>query len=83
MQAIAVSKQIVVVAPEGQFSQAPDFSREWLTTKDDEVTIQSKASTKDVSLDRLNEFTKNSIGINLESAQTELIPELNNDDIPN
>ena len=31
MQAIAVSKQIVVVAPEGQFSQAPDFSREWLT----------------------------------------------------
>lgn len=31
--------------------------------------------TKDVSLDRLNEFTKNSIGINLESAQTELIPE--------
>lgn len=37
--------------------------------------LQFKASTKDVSLDRLNEFTKNSIGINLESAQTELIPE--------
>lgn len=44
-------------------------------TKDDEVTIQFKASTKDVSLDKLNEFTKDSIEINLESAQTELIPE--------
>lgn len=44
-------------------------------TKDDEVTIQFKASTKDVSLDKLNEFTQDSIGINLESAQTELIPE--------
>lgn len=52
-------------------------------TKDDEVTIQFKASTQDVSLDRLNEFTQDSIGINLESAQTELIPESNNDDIPN
>lgn len=52
-------------------------------TKDDEVTIQFKASTKDVSLDRLNEFTKDSIGINLESAQTELIPESNDNDIPN
>lgn len=49
-------------------------------TKDDEVTIQFKASTKDVSLDKLNEFTKDSIGINLESAQTELIPESNKDD---
>lgn len=44
-------------------------------TKDDEVTIQFKASTKDVSLDKLNEFTKDSIEIDLESAQTELIPE--------
>lgn len=48
-------------------------------TKDDEVTIQFKASTQDVSLDRLNEFTQDSIGINLESAQTELIPESNNE----
>lgn len=49
-------------------------------TKDDEVTIQFKASTQDVSLDRLNEFTQDSIGITLESAQTELIPESNNSD---
>lgn len=30
-------------------------------------------------MDRLNEFTQDSIGINLESAQTELIPESNNE----
>ncbi|WEV36238.1 hypothetical protein [Lactobacillus sp. ESL0677] len=42
-------------------------------TKDDEVTIQIKADTKDVSLDRLHDIAQGTIGIQLEAAQTELI----------
>ncbi len=45
-------------------------------TKDGKVTIQLETDTQNVSLDKLNEFTDQTIGINLESAQTELIPDV-------
>ena len=32
----------MVVAPEGQFSQAPDFSREWLTELEERIKYYEK-----------------------------------------
>ncbi len=51
-------------------AEAADFK-----VKNGDVTINLKADTKNIVLDKLNEIASGPVMANLEASQTELIPE--------